>query len=161
MNKKASILDGIFITVMVLVLFLSFSIGKVIWEGTTEDGNLVGNDTQAQAHVNRYNTLFLPMWDNFFIFVIFGAYIAVFIVAFFIRGTPVFLPIMITIIVIGGVLSVFVANAHQDILDSSPIIADAVADWDKQTFLIENLPLISMIYLIGLTAVMLALGEGM
>ncbi len=161
MNKRASILDGIYITVIILVLFLTFSISKVVWEETTKDGVLVGNVSSAEDHVRRYNTQFIPMFDGFFIFVIFGAYIAVFILAFFIRGTPVFLPIMLIIIIIGGVLAVFVSNAHQDIIDSSQVIADASAPWTKMTFLIENLPLISMVYLIGLTAIMLSLGEGM
>ena len=161
LNKKASILDGIFITVMILVLFLAFAIAKVTWDKTTEDGTLVGGDAKAMAHVARYDNVFIPMWDNFFVFVIFGAYIAVFILAFFIRGTPVFLPIMLIIIIIGGVLAVFVSNAHQEILDSSPIISDTVEGWTKMKFLIENLPLISMVYLIALTAIMLALGEGM
>ena len=161
MNKKASILDGIFITVIILALFLGFSVTKVVWDKMTENGELVGNDTKAAAVVSRYNTQYMPMFDNFFVFVIFGSYIAVFILAYFIRGTPAFLPIMLVIIVIGGVLAVFVSNAHQTILDSSPVIANAVADWPKMHFLIENLPLISMVYLIGLTVVMLSLGEGM
>ena len=161
MNRKASILDGIYITIIILALFLGFSIAKVTWEGITEDGTLVGDDPNAIKLVNRYNNLYLPMFDNFFIFVIFGSYISVFILAYFIRGTPVFLPIMLIIIVIGGTLAVFVSNAHDQIITSSPVIADATASWTKMTFLIENLPLISMVYLVGLTVVMLSLGEGM
>ena len=158
MNKKGSIVDGIYITIIVLALFLGFTTAKIVWDKVTEDGNLQGNLNETTRLVNRYNTDFIPMYDNFFIFAILGSYISVFILAYFIRGTPAFLPIMVMVIIIGTVLAVFVSNAHNELM-KQPIISETVAGWTMTNYLIEHLPSITFFYLIALSVIMLSLGE--
>ena len=158
MNKKGSIVDGIYITIIVLALFLGFTTAKIVWDKVTEDGNLQGNLNETTRLVNRYNTDFIPMYDSFFIFAILGSYISVFILAYFIRGTPAFLPIMVMVIIIGTVLAVFVSNAHNELM-KQPIISETVSGWTMSNYLIEHLPSITFFYLIALSVIMLSLGE--
>ncbi|GAG57143.1 unnamed protein product [marine sediment metagenome] len=101
----------------------------------------------------------IRMIDKWLVFAITGAYMGVTILAFFIRGSPVFLPIMVILITINSVIATFVSNAHHEILNSAPIIAAAVADWTFIDALIINLPVISFLYLVMLTVVMIAFGE--
>ena len=159
MNKKASILDGMLILVLVLVFFLIFVSSKVVWEGVTESGQLQGNYSETAKIIQRYDDRIIPMFDNWFLFAIIAGYMGVFILAFFIRGTPAFLPIMLIIICISEVLAVFVSNAHDYIVTHNSLIANAAADWTKMTFLIENLPLINLVLMVGLIIVMLSMGE--
>lgn len=159
MNKKASIIDGIYITIICLALFLGFAGAKLVWDGVSDEGaNFHGDVEGAVRVVNRYDNDIMPMMDNWFIFAILGSYISIFILAYFIRGSPAFIPIMIMVIIIGTVLSTFVSNAH-DQLVSNPVISSAVADWTMTEYLMENLPTISFFYLIALSVIMLALGE--
>jgi len=159
-NKRGSILDGIYLIALVLVLFLMFATSKVIWDKVTESGKLAGENIPATSNiVERYDNKYMPMFDKFFVFAIFGGFMAVFILAYFIRGTPVFIPIMLIVTCIAIVLAVFVSNAHDTIVNSSPIIASTVADWTMTTYLIENLPLITLFMMSGLIIIMLAFGE--
>jgi hypothetical protein len=159
-NKKGSILDGIYLIALVLVFFLFFTVAKLIWDGATESGTLVGNVSEAQDVVDRYDDRIVPMFDAFFVFAIIGGFIAVFILAYFISGTPVFMPIMVMVMTIAIALAVFVSNAHDTIITSSPTIATTVAQWTMTEYLIENLPAITLFLFVGLIVVMLAFGVG-
>ena len=160
MNKKGSVLDGMLILVLVLVFFLAWTPAKIVWEGVIGSGQLNdSNNPNANAIIQRYDERTLPMVDNWFIFAIIAGYMSVFILAFFIRGTPAFIPIMLIIVCISEVLAVFVSNAQDYILKSSPVFAEAASDWVKMNYLIENLPLINLVLMVGLIVVMLSLGE--
>lgn len=159
-KKRGSIIDAMYVTAIVLALFLGASTAKLIWDNVTEDQTVWNQSTpEATKIINRYDDQYMPLIDNWIVFAVTGAYMGVTILAFFIRGSPVFLPIMIIIISINTVISTFVANAHDTIITSSPLIASTVSQWTMMDALITNLPLISFIYLVGLTVVMLAFGE--
>lgn len=158
MNKKGSILDAIYITVIILALFLGFTASRIVWDSVTESGDIANNVVEAERVIGLYDDHYIPAMDNWFVFAIIGSYISVFILAFFIRATPAFIPIMVILTTIGTVLSTFVANAHNELMKSA-IIASTTADWTMMTYLIETLPFITFFFMVGLTITMLSLGD--
>jgi hypothetical protein len=159
-NKKGSIVDGIYISAIILALFLGFAMAKVVWDKTMEHPEVWNASTpEVTKVINRYNTQYMPMMDSWFMFAIVGGYLAVMMLAYFIRGSPVFLPIMVIIIAINTVITTMVTNAHDTIINSSAVIATSVAGWTMMNTLITNLPLISFFYLVALTIVMMSVGE--
>ena len=159
-SKKGSILDGMYITVIALALFLGFATGKIVWDKVTEDQTIWNESTPAATKImNRYDDQYMPMADGFFVLAISGGYIAIFILAYFIRGSPIFLPIMLILMAINQVLATMVSNIHYKILASSTVVSTTVAGWTMTDALLSNLPLISFIYLVGLTITMLAFGD--
>lgn len=160
-KKRGSMLDMLWLIVMILVLFIAFTTSKLVWDNISDSPqwNQTGNNTnipEVTKIIQRYDQRYMPLFDNFFAFLIIGSFISILILAYFIRGEPVLLAIMVIIMTFGAILSVFVSNAYDDIVSGSNIIADTIEGWTMMDFLITNLPMISLFFLVGLIVVILS-----
>lgn len=158
-SKKGSILDIIMVVVIAFILFTTIFVVRVaFYEINQVKGSLVGTGDdyveEADAVMERMETKTMPMYDKLFIGAIIGYYLAIFILAGFLRLSPAFLPIMIIITMITVVLSIFVANAHETIA-SNPAIAPAIADMVMTNAFLSNLPLISLFMCVAISVIMM------
>ena len=150
----------VLILVIALMLIIGFGVVKVVFDLINENrAGLVEGVPEAEAVMNRMDTYTMPMLDKFFIASMIGGYIGIFILAYFLKGHPAFLPVMFIMTIIVIMISVFVSNTHEEVLKAG-VLGEAISTFTMSNYFLSHLPAISFIYTIALIIIMLSFGLG-
>ena len=147
-GKKASVFDILFLSIIFVFIIITWVIStKVVNDVKTNLETTSFNNTNLNK-INNLNTL----WDDLLIFIIGGVTLAMWVSAFFIRTTPVFFFISLSILIILLVITPSIANVYENITNTTEFSTTSSVYYPKTTWLIQHYPtfilIISIITLI-------------
>jgi len=118
MNKKGSILDIMYVMILLFVFAVSTIIAFTVWEnykGATNSSSNINLSTPTFDHVEGKMDIVMNNFDYIFAFIMTGLIIMLVVSTFFLKSHPAFfwitLLFLIIVLVIAGVLS----NAFEEV----------------------------------------------
>lgn len=87
----------------------------------------------------------LQTFDSVFPFYMMGSILFILISAFFIKSHPIFFFISIFLFIIAILLGAILANVHRDAIRTNPEFASVVDDFSTTSYLINRLPIITLV----------------
>ena len=153
MNRKGSILDILFIIVVVFVVSITVLIAGVL---NTAFRNNVAASGQLNATYFDKATTALHVFDYGMLMIVFGWGAAIWVLAWFVQSHPAFFMINFIAWVIIVTISATFTNMFIVFAQNPSIVATAET-FPIMIHIMQNLPLICM--LIGAVAIIIALGK--
>lgn len=146
LNRKGSIVDVLFIVVMMFVLALVFLLATSMY--TNINNSLQSSDTisdNSKTILSNFNTKFPKVLDNAFVFILAGLILAVLIGGFLIRDHPAFFFVAMFMLIFFVALSAIFANVYHDVANSEAFSASA-ANYPKMQHIMNNFPVYAAVF---------------
>lgn len=143
MNKTGSFLDIVYVSVIVLVIVVVAAVFGLVFNQLKANDffNQTTEGAEIQAHVESY----IGFMDFFAVFVWFSILVAIGILSYMLRTSPVFMPIMIFVSVILIVIAVLIANIYNIFRESAEIGVELTANYGLSNFLFGNMPILMFV----------------
>lgn len=141
-NRKANVMDVIFIVITLIVLGVGFFFIKYVFDDINTD-LLADNDLspQAKATLSQGNANYTSWSDYTVGFVFFGMLISILITSYLIDVHPVFFVISLILFVFVIFVGVEISNGFQEIVGDSELLS-LQDDYPITMFITENLVMI-------------------
>ena len=145
-QKKGDITDIVFFVIIMFILSVGIFILAFIIPQITEGLKIGGlnSTSEGAAAISQLESLGTVGLQRGLTFVFMGLIMANLLSAFFIRTHPVFVFMYIMSLLIGSLLSVYLANAY-DLIRSTPILASTLASQTLINAIMENILPITII----------------
>lgn len=140
MNRKGFMNDFVIyicmlfiLSIAIIVIYMAFSKTNTAWQGAAS------LPQGSKNIVNNFVSRFPAIWDNVFVFWVFGLLIVLVIIGLALRLHPAFIGIAIIFLIAVSVVGIHLANTFFD-FSTAGEIATYSAEFDKTTFLMKKLP---------------------
>lgn len=138
-SKKGSVLDMMWIAIIAVVLAITILIGwKIMSDVNTQFQASDSLNNESKEIMSERSSGFANLWDNIFLFVFVGSFIAALIASVFIDAHPVVFGISLFVLIIVVIIAAAMANVYGE-MESSDDLSTEAADLTFIPFIMQNL----------------------
>lgn len=144
-EKRGSIFDVIFATVMLTVAVVAAFIGTKVWSEINKTDLFNTTEESRQVGVT-FTERVIPLFDYWIFMGWVGAFAGVSILAFLSRFRPLFLPFSILLALLAVYLSIVIANVYEEIKTDPQLAAELEGQYPLSDSIFMRLPLVTTIF---------------